>query len=130
MLPSEFIVHFGSVMVDKSRQYNYVRMYVSGLTIEEARMLVNAYPDTYIRRYEVVRNPDSCWRWSSGSLSGLGQVIRDLRLSHLLNYDFIECVWTYAYCKARHRGEIGRRIREMINNEPLKLSRILRQKPK
>jgi hypothetical protein len=124
MTPAQFIAEFGSMRVDQVKQYNYVRIYASGLTIDEARMLKYAYPASYIRSYGAKRDPDRCWRWTSGSLRGLDQVIRDLRLARLLDYNFIECIWMYVWAKARHRAEIARRLRKMIGDGPVELKRL------
>lgn len=128
--PVDFIIHFGLLTVDKCGKYSYVRIYCVGLDVVEARMLRQAYPNTLIRKYEVKTNPDYCWRWTSGGLTGLDQVVRDLRMSARMDFNFIECMWMYVWGKNRHRAEMGRRIRKMIGARPMEIRRILRKQPK
>lgn len=125
--PANFVIHFGLLTVDKCGKYNYVRIYCKGLDVVEARMLRQAYPNTLTSKYTIKGSQEDQWRWSSGGLVGLDQVLRDLRNTARLDFNFIECMWMYMWGRAKHRAEMGRRIRQMIGGRPIELKRILRK---
>ena len=130
MTPLEMIIEFGKLSVQIQDKYAYVRILVSGLDHDEAHRLKAAFPDSSCRRYVVKLEPDLCWKWTSGSLAGLEQVIRAFRKSELFQEPFIECMMVYLWCHTSKRGTIAKRIDKMLVHRAIRIQEVLKCTPK
>ena len=119
MTPIQIVVEHSKIRIDKCRNCNYAVIYARGLTPKHLETLQYAYPQTKIVNGQ----------WSSGGLKGFEQVVLDLHVSQLLDYDFVECLWMYVHCNRKHRAEIGHRIYEMLGGWPVELRRFIRNAP-
>lgn len=132
MTPLEMIIEFGklSVQTQDNDKYAYVRIRISSLDYSEAHKLVETFPDSSCREYDVKLEPDLCWRWTSNGIAGLEQVIRSFRKSELFQEPFIRCMMIYLWCHVSKRSIIAKRIDKMLGHRAIRIQEVLICTPK